>query len=485
MSSQADNQVQPSANKDMKVESQNHSSDSSKFDDYIGSGGFGKVYEIKGTNLVKKEMDLRHEENIREICFLSTYKHIPFITQINKCEIDTVKNTINLFMEYAGLSLRDLSKTLNIEQRIKLVPTLMVQFARIMIWMKQEKILHCDVKPANICIDDELNVKMIDWGFVQKFIPSKKYKIGTQVFYDPYTHCDKINHSSEMFAFGITICYFVMCGFDYDEWEDFCYVFDDKDTSTLKTNVDKVLDLNDEALLIIDIEKTQQNFIDVFGNLNYYETLLEMIHIDEDCRIDMVDLYNECPISLRLKYPLSECYTHIHDNLIIISRLPDFQEKISTKIIGMIVDWMINLKFTFKIKYSLFNAIQLLFRYLKSVKIDVSEIPSIATICLYISSMMNSENILDIERCTKICELKTKSEIIKLQNKVLTALNFEVYPETENIEYNKKDDDLWRSVFLKSYDKTHLFVLPTISQLNFDKIYNENKNKKKHGKKVI
>ena len=92
-------------------------SKSSKIDDYIGSGGFGKVYEIKGTNLVKKEMDLRHEENIREICFLSTYKHIPFITQINKCEIDSVKKTINLFMEYAGLSLRDLSKKLNIEAK--------------------------------------------------------------------------------------------------------------------------------------------------------------------------------------------------------------------------------------------------------------------------------------------------------------------------------------------------------------------------------
>ena len=454
-------------------------SKSSKIDDYIGSGGFGKVYEIKGTNLVKKEMDLRHEENIREICFLSTYKHIPFITQINKCEIDSVKKTINLFMEYAGLSLRDLSKKLNIEERIKLVPTLMVQFARIMIWMKQEKILHCDVKPANICIDEDYNIKMIDWGFVQKFIPNKKYQIGTQVFYDPYTHCDKINYSSEMFAFGITICYFVMSGFDYDEWEDFCCEFDDKDSS-LKTNVEKIMELNEQALSIIDIEKTEQKFIDIFGNSSYYEVLLEMIHIDEDCRIDMFDLYDECSSLLRLKYPLSECYTHIYDNLIIKSQIPDFKEKTTKKIMGVIVDWMINLKFTFKIKYSLFNGIQLLFRYLKTVKTDVSEIPSIAAVCLYIASMMNSENVLDFEKCSKICELKTKSEILELQNKILIALNFEVYPETENIEHNKRDDDLWRSVFLKSFDKPYLFDLSSISQLNFDKIYNENKNKKKH-----
>ena len=451
-----------------------------EFSNYIGSGGFGKVYEIKGTNLVKKEMDLRHDENIREICFLSTYKHIPFITQLNKCEIDTLKNKIHLYMEYAGSSLRDLSKTMKLEDKIKLVPTLMIQFSRILIWMKQEKILHCDVKPANICIDNNLNIKMIDWGFVQKYMPGKDYKIGTQVFYDPYTYSNKINHNSEMFAFGISICYFLLSGFDYDEWEDFCLEFDDKDTSTLKTNVDKVFELNDKALEIIDIEKLEQKFTDVLGNTYYYELIVEMIHIDDECRIDMYDLYDACPAYLKYKYPLTECYTHQNENSIISSSLPDFQEKISTKIMGMVIDWIINVKFTFKVKYSLFNSLQLLFRYLQIVKTNVSDIPSVATVCLYISNMMNVENAIDIVKCTKICELKSKKEIIDLQNKILTALNFEVYPESENIEHNKKDDDLWRDVFLKSYGKTHLFISPIISQLNFDKLYNELKNKKKH-----
>ena len=63
-------------------ESQKSDSQTSDVNDYIGSGGFGKVFEVKGTNTVKKEMDLRYEENLREICFLSTYKHIPFITSV-------------------------------------------------------------------------------------------------------------------------------------------------------------------------------------------------------------------------------------------------------------------------------------------------------------------------------------------------------------------------------------------------------------------
>ena len=485
MSSQ-NKEIQASVVEVIKINSVTNNSKESEsdseeeFDNYIGSGGFGKVYEVKGTNLVKKEMDLRYDENIREICFLSTYKHIPFITQLNKCEIDTTKNKISLYMEYAGSSLRNLSKTMKLEDKIKLIPTLMIQFSRILIWMKQEKILHCDVKPANICIDNNLNIKMIDWGFVQKYIPGKDYKIGTQVFYDPYTYSFKINHNSEMFAFGISICYFLLSGFDYDEWEDFCFKFDDKDSSTLKTNVDKVIELNDKALEIIDIEKLEQKFTDVLGNTYYYELLVEMIHIDEECRIDMYDLYDACPAYLKYKYPLTECYTHKNENSIISSSLPDFQEKISTKIMGMVIDWMINVKFTFKVKYSLFNSLQLLFRYLQIVKTNVSDIPRIATVCLYISNMMNVENAIDIVKCTRICELKSKQEIIDLQNKILTALNFEVYPECENIEHNKKDDDLWRDIFLKSYDNTHLFISPIISQLNFDKLYNELKNKKKH-----
>ena len=94
--------------------------------------------------------------------------------------------------------------------------------------------------------------------------------------------------------------------------------------------------------------------------------------------------------------------------------------------------------------------------------------------------MMNVENAIDIVKCTKISGLESKQEIIDLQSKILTALNFEVYPEPENIEYNKRYDDLWRDVFLKSYGKSHIFISPTISQLNFDKLYNELKNKKKH-----
>jgi hypothetical protein len=453
-----------------KTTNNTNKSSSSDINDYIGSGGFGKVYDVKGTNMVKKEMDLRHEENIREICFLSTYKHVPFITHLQSCNIDEKNNMINLFMTHAGISLRDLSKTLKIEERIKLIPTLMIQFARILIWMKQENILHCDVKPANICIDNDLNVTMIDWGFVQRILANKKYKIGTQVFYDPYTHNDIINHDSEMFAFGITLCYFVMAGFDYDEWEEFCCEFDDKDTSTFKTDPDRVCELNEKALRIINIEKTMQKFIDIHGNSDYYELIIEMINIDKDCRIKMKDLYDACPLDLQIKYPLIECYTHIDNNQMMKLNIPN---TMSEKIICMVIDWMIGAKFTFNIKYSLLDAIKLLFMYIQKTHVNTSEIPTIATVCLYIANIINCEGILDLSKCAKLCNVKSRTEIINTMNKILTVLNFRVYPDRKNYEYNKKNEDIWKFTFLNSHKdlKTCKLNIHMISHDLFDSLY--------------
>ena len=458
-------------------ESQKSDSQTSDVNDYIGSGGFGKVFEVKGTNTVKKEMDLRYEENLREICFLSTYKHIPFITNLEKCEIDEKNNTINMFMKHAGISIRDLSKTMKMEERIKLVPTLMIQFARILIWMKQENILHCDVKPANICIDDELNVTMIDWGFVQRILTNKKYKIGTQVFYDPYTFHDKINHNSEMFAFGISLCYFVLSGFDYDEWEDFCYEFDDKDTSTFKTDPDRLCELNEKALDIIDIDKTLQKFIDIHGTSDYYELLLEMIHIDPECRIDMKDLYNTFPIDLQMKYPLIECYTHKYNNSMISTKIP---HEINDKILYMVIDWMISVKLTLSIKYSLLDAIKLLFLYLKKEKTISSEIPSIATVCLYIATVINCEGVMDVAKCTMLCNIKSKTEIFVILKKVLTVLNYDVYPDKNNCEYHKRNEDIWRLTLLNTEkDLKNCKYISLISHGLFDVLYCEKKKNKK------
>jgi hypothetical protein len=260
-----------------------------------------------------------------------------------------------------------------------------------------------------------------------------------------------------------------MSGFDYDDWENFCLDFDDKNSCTFKTDSDKVIELNEQALDIFNIEKTMLKFIDVHGDSDYYELLIEMINIDPECRIEIEDLYDEIPVQLKLKYPLTECYTHIHDGDTIDTY--SFLN-INKKAISVVIDWMISIKFTFSIKYSLLDAIMLLITYLELEKTNTIDIPSVATVCLYIANVINREGVLDIKKCTMLCSLKTTNEIMSLMKKILTTLNYKVYPDKNNKEYNKKNEDLWKMTLL---DTNYQLNTSNLSHNLFDKIYNINK----------
>ena len=440
--------------------------DTVKNDKCIGSGGFGHIYEVNGTNLLRKETNINFNENLREVCFLSTYKDVPFIAKFIKCEIDETKNMIQLYMENAGNSLRELSKTLNTEDRIRLVPTILIQFARILIWMKQEKIIHGDVKPANICMDKNLMIRLIDWGFVQKVYKGNKYTIGTDIFSEPEAYNGiRIDYESELFAFGLSICYFLMSGMDYDNWEEFCCEYEKDDV--------EYESLNKRAIDILQLEKLREKFRYVFGDYYYYDIIVSMLNLDKESRIDDEELYDLCPDELKLKYPLIECYSHCEE--IITTRLPEFQN-ITDKNLGILYEWLLNLKFKLKIKASLFNATQIFFKYLHLKNTDKKHIQYIAIMCLYISNIMNNEYIVDISKCAKICCEKDNSNMNMYLIDILKTLDFKVFPECENTEYNKKDEDVWKSLFLSS----NIFCLPVIDIKSFDHFYNIFKSEKKY-----
>jgi hypothetical protein len=230
-----------------------------------------------------------------------------------------------------------------------------------------------------------------------------------------------------------------------------------------------------------------------------------MIYINPIHRIDMFDLYNNFSDELKLQYSLVECYTHLQEDISIsipknqIITSPEFlkngeefnknenadmtksvNDKYSKNII-YIIDWLIHLKFKFKIKYSLFNTFQILFKLLNivltvnysksgywSLNEQSDKLALLSSACFYISNIMNNENIT-LSTFSKMSGLK-KEKIIESVFNVLSVLNYEVYPETENIEYNKKDENIWKFVFKN---------IQSVSKINFENMYYEIKNTQK------
>ena len=443
---------------------------SSQIEKCIGSGGFGQVYEIEGTNLYKKQMNIKFHENLREVCFLSTYNQVPFITEMVSCEIDKDKDMINLYMKNAGETLRNLCKKLNIKERIKLVPVLLTQFSRILLWMKEENIIHGDIKPANICIDINSFVRLIDWGFVQKVYKGNAYSNGTPIFSEPEAFHDKrIDYESEMFAFGISICYFLSKGLDYDDWEEFLYKYDvDEDYDEIQLE-----SKNEEALQILQFDIMKTYFLEEFGDYKYYDIICSMINLNKNKRIDDIALFDSCPSELKLKYPLTECYSHIEYQ--ISTSIPEFQKSLNNKKLGILINWLINVKFKLNIKASLFNAIQLFFKYINKKDVNDKNLQQVGIICLYISNIMNNEYILTLERCAKLCYEKDVNVMMNILIDILNTLEYNVFPESENVEFNKKNEDIFTKVFItQSQDFDH----PFIDSYSFDLFYNNLKNNK-------
>ena len=122
---------------------------------FIGKGGFGTVSIVPGTDMVEKTMKLKCDENIKEISFLSSYRNVPFVSKLHKLDFNVKNNSIKMTMLNAGKTLKDMKKNFTTAEKIEMVPEMLIQMVRILLWMNQEQILHCDIKPANICMDSK------------------------------------------------------------------------------------------------------------------------------------------------------------------------------------------------------------------------------------------------------------------------------------------------------------------------------------------
>ncbi|KAJ0454493.1 putative protein kinase RLK-Pelle-CrRLK1L-1 family [Helianthus annuus] len=198
-------------------------------DNCIGRGGFGKVYKgelshSKGRSTVAiKRLDPRHGQGIpeflKEITTLSRYSHENLICLLGFCYQGD-----EMILVYEHASRGSLDHYLNNAhhtwlQRLKIC----LDAAEGLSYLHNprethQRLIHCDVKSANILLDDQWNGKLADLGLSIMGPANEQQSVivtvasGTPGYCDPqYAMTHTLTKESDVYSFGVVL-FEVLCG---------------------------------------------------------------------------------------------------------------------------------------------------------------------------------------------------------------------------------------------------------------------------------
>ncbi|XP_072343945.1 cyclin-dependent kinase 17-like isoform X1 [Scyliorhinus torazame] len=150
--------------------------------DKLGEGTYATVYRGRSKltdNLVAlKEIRLEHEEGapctaIREVSLLKDLKHANIVTLH---DIIHTEKSLTLVFEYLDKDLKqyleDCGNIINIHN----VKLFLFQLLRGLAYCHHRKVLHRDLKPQNLLINEKGELKLADFGLARaKSVPTKTY----------------------------------------------------------------------------------------------------------------------------------------------------------------------------------------------------------------------------------------------------------------------------------------------------------------------
>ncbi|KAJ0692374.1 putative protein kinase RLK-Pelle-CrRLK1L-1 family [Helianthus annuus] len=198
-------------------------------DNCIGRGGLGKVYKgelshSKGRSTVAiKRLDPRHGQGIpeflKEITTLSRYSHENLICLLGFCYQGD-----EMILVYEHASRGSLDHYLNNAhhtwlQRLKIC----LDAAEGLSYLHNprethQRLIHCDVKSANILLDDQWNGKLADLGLSIMGPANEQQSVivtvasGTPGYCDPqYAMTHTLTKESDVYSFGVVL-FEVLCG---------------------------------------------------------------------------------------------------------------------------------------------------------------------------------------------------------------------------------------------------------------------------------
>lgn len=149
----------------------------------LGEGTYGKVYKAKqnrtGQFVAMKKMKLDSEEEgvpstaIREIALL---KELPHENVVKLLDVFCSTSKLVLVFEFVENDLKKYMKSLGRQLTPASIKHLAFQLCRGIEFCHANRILHRDLKPQNLLIDQRLRLKIADFGLARAYtVPVPKY----------------------------------------------------------------------------------------------------------------------------------------------------------------------------------------------------------------------------------------------------------------------------------------------------------------------
>lgn len=186
----------------------------------IGEGGMGDVYLAEHISIQRKvaikvlKPELVKNEEIRlrfknEAAMLAHLQHPNIVGLIDYVEQD---GGLFLIMEYVeGQGLDELIKVQQAPISIERAKKLMIQIVEAFIYAHKNGIVHRDVKPSNILVTNDDQIKVLDFG-IAKLVGEGNHhltktgtQIGTVYYMSPEQVRGKVlDHRSDIYSLGVT-----------------------------------------------------------------------------------------------------------------------------------------------------------------------------------------------------------------------------------------------------------------------------------------
>ncbi|KYO40852.1 hypothetical protein Y1Q_0007654 [Alligator mississippiensis] len=187
--------------------------------DKLGEGTYATVYKGRSKltdNLVAlKEIRLEHEEGapctaIREVSLLKDLKHANIVTLHDIIHTDTA---LTLVFEYLDKDLKqyldDCGNIINMHN----VKLFLFQLLRGLAYCHRLKVLHRDLKPQNLLINERGELKLADFGLARaKSIPTKTYsnEVVTLWYRPPDILLGSTDYSTPIDMWGVGCIFYEM-----------------------------------------------------------------------------------------------------------------------------------------------------------------------------------------------------------------------------------------------------------------------------------